>query len=400
LRNVFRRNERSANFRISSPDETTSNRVKAVFEATGRAWMLPILETDEYLAAGGRVLEMLSEHACEGWMEAYTLTGRHGLFICYEAFVQIADSMASLHAKWLKMASEVAWRAPVPSLNYLLTSHVWRQDQDGYSHQGPGFINTLLTKKRAIVRIYLAPDANTLLVAIEQALASRDRINVIIAGKHEAPQWLSLRDAREHVARAASEWTWASSARGEEPELVLAAAGDVPTIETVAAVMLLREAVPDLRVRVVNVVDLRALDRTAPHALEHAAFGALFGETLPVVFAFHGYPGAVHGRGDRPGRLPMSSRGKHGRASRSRRVRKRRDRRLADGGPRTGRAGSLCPWVRRTRIASQRPATASADARRPTRHGPWSTPSLSRAVAGAQLPTPLETRRGAVRDHS
>ena len=291
MRDAVAPNAATANLRFFCPDEFASNRMDAVYEATTRAWMLPRAPTDTNLAPHGRVIEILSETCCEGWLEAYVLTGRHGLFVSYEAFVRIAASMASLHGKWLKMAHEIVWRPDLPSLNYVLSSHVWRQDQDGYSHQGPGFIGTLLDAKRSTVRIYLACDANVLLVCAERALESRNKINVIIAGKHRAPQWLTLSEAREQLAKGALRWEWASD---DAPDVVLAAAGDVPTIETLAAAMLLREHVPALRVAVVNLVDLLVLDLTAGGALSEKAFVALFPDGVPVIVAFHGYAGVVH----------------------------------------------------------------------------------------------------------
>jgi len=292
MRDAVAPNAANANLRFFCPDEFASNRMDAVYAATPRAWMLPRVATDTNLAPHGRVIEILSETCCEGWLEAYVLTGRHGLFVSYEAFVRIAASMASLHGKWLKMAHDVAWRPDVPSLNYVLSSHVWRQDQDGYSHQGPGFIGTLLDAKRTTARIYHACDANVLLVCAERALESRNKINVIIAGKHPAAQWLTLAQAREQVAHGAQRWVWASD--DGKPDVVLAAAGDVPTIETLAATMLLREHVPGIRVAVVNVVDLLVLDHAAPGALSEAAFSALFPAGVPVIMAYHGYPSVVH----------------------------------------------------------------------------------------------------------
>ncbi len=292
MRDAVAPNSANANLRFFCPDEFASNRMDAVYEATPRAWMLPRIATDTNLAARGRVIEILSETCCEGWLEGYVLTGRHGLFVSYEAFVRIATSMASLHGKWLKMAHDVAWRPDVPSLNYVLSSHVWRQDQDGYSHQGPGFIGTLLDAKRTTARIYHACDANVLLVCAERALESRNKINVIIAGKHPAPQWLSLAGAREQLDAGAMRWAWASD--DGIPDVVLAAAGDVPTIEVLAAAMLLREHVPHLRVAVVSVVDLLVLDRSAPESLGESAFVALFPAGVPVIMGFHGYPSVVH----------------------------------------------------------------------------------------------------------
>jgi xylulose-5-phosphate/fructose-6-phosphate phosphoketolase len=292
MRDAVAPNAENANLRFFCPDEFASNRMDAVYAATPRAWMLPRIATDTNLAPHGRVIEILSETCCEGWLEGYVLTGRHGLFVSYEAFVRIAVTMANLHGKWLKMAHDVAWRPNVPSLNYVLSSHVWRQDQDGYSHQGPGFINALLDAKRTTVRIYHACDANVLLACAERALESRNKINVIIAGKHPAPQWLTIDQAREQLACGALRWAWASDAG--TPDVVLAAAGDVPTIEALAATMLLREHVPGIRVAVVNVVDLLVLDGGAPGALGDGAFAALFPAGVPVIVAYHGYASVVH----------------------------------------------------------------------------------------------------------
>lgn len=287
-------NRPARRFRFFCPDETESNRLDDLFEATDRVFVWPRTETDEHFGAEGQATEVLSEHLCQGWLEGYLLTGRHGLFACYEAFVTIIDSMAAQHAKWLKWSREVPWRAPIASLNYLLSSHSWRQDHNGYSHQGPGFINTLLTKKHEVVQVYLPPDANSLLYVAERCLRSRDQINLIIASKQEMPQWLNPEAAREHVDRGASTWAWASS--GGEPEVVLACAGDVPTKETLAAASLLQRDLPGLRVRVVNVVDLLRLDsgRGQAHGMQDEAFTDLFTESAHVVFAFHGYPRTIH----------------------------------------------------------------------------------------------------------
>ncbi len=295
LRDVFANDAGSRTFRLFSPDETSSNRLQAVFETTGRAWMLPTVASDEFLARDGRVMEILSEHCCEGWLEGYLLSGRHGVFACYEAFLTIVDSMMQQYAKWLKMAAETTWRKPVASLNYLVTSHVWEQDHNGYSHQGPSFINMLLTKKAAITRIYLPPDANCLLSVADHCLRSRGYINLVVASKKPMPQWLSMGDAMRHCAAGASEWDWASHG-GEDAEIVLASAGDVPTRETLAAAWLLRREAPDLRVRVVNVVDLYTMQspRDHPHGLQVERFAKLFGERTEVVFAFHGYPNVIH----------------------------------------------------------------------------------------------------------
>jgi len=295
LRDVFVNDRDARTFRLFCPDETSSNRLQAVFEATARAWMLPTVPSDEFLARDGRVMEILSEHCCEGWLEGYLLSGRHGVFACYEAFLTIIDSMMQQYAKWLKMAAETTWRRPVASLNYLVTSHVWEQDHNGYSHQGPSFINMLLTKKAAITRIYLPPDANCLLSTVDHCLRSRGYINLVVASKKPMPQWLSMEAARRHCAAGAAVWEWAGT-HDEDPDVILAAAGDVPTRETVAAAWWLRREVPDLRVRVVNVVDLYALQapRDHSHGLSDERFVELFGGASEVVFAFHGYPDVVH----------------------------------------------------------------------------------------------------------
>jgi xylulose-5-phosphate/fructose-6-phosphate phosphoketolase len=295
LREVMRSSADARNFRIFCPDETTSNRMEHVFEATSRAFLWPLVETDEFLSRGGRVMEVLSEHLCEGWLEGYLLTGRHGLFACYEAFIPIIDSMLNQYAKWLKVSRETPWRKPIASLNYLLTSHVWRQDHNGYTHQVPSFINNVVTKKSSVARIYLPPDANCLLSVADHCLRSRDYVNLIVASKQANPQWLDLKAAREHCARGASVWQWASNDDGR-PDVILAAAGDVPTTETVAAAWLLRKELPELRVRVVNVVDLFTLlsHNDHPHGLDEAAFVDIFTADAPVIFAFHGYPGVIH----------------------------------------------------------------------------------------------------------
>jgi xylulose-5-phosphate/fructose-6-phosphate phosphoketolase len=295
LRDVFAANATQRNFRLFCPDETSSNRLQAVFETTSRAWMLPVIPSDEYLARDGRVMEILSEHCCEGWLEGYVLSGRHGVFACYEAFLAIIDSMMMQYAKWIKMASETSWRAPVASLNYVITSHVWEQDHNGYSHQGPSFINMLLTKKSSLARIYLPPDANCLLSVADHCLRSRNYVNLIVSSKKPMPQWLTLDQARDHCARGAGVWRWAST-ESEHCHVVLAAAGDVPTREIIAAAWWLRRFAPELRVRVVNVVDLFAMQspRDHPHGLSDDDFDALFGADTPVVFAFHGYPNVIH----------------------------------------------------------------------------------------------------------
>ena len=297
LREVMRRNAATRNFRVFGPDETASNRLQDLFEATGRAWDAATLaDDDEHLSPDGRVMEILSEHTCQGWLEGYLLTGRHGLFNCYEAFIHIVDSMFNQHAKWLKTAREVEWRRPIASLNYLLTSHVWRQDHNGFSHQDPGFVDHVVNKKADTVRVYFPPDVNTLLFVTDHCLRSWDRINVIIAGKQPQPQWLDMNTAIKHCTQGIGIWEWASNDRGGEPDVVMACAGDVPTLETMAAVDLLRQHFPDLKVRVVNVVDLMTLQPKTqhPHGLTDNDFDALFTKDKPVIFAFHGYPTLIH----------------------------------------------------------------------------------------------------------
>jgi xylulose-5-phosphate/fructose-6-phosphate phosphoketolase len=294
LRDVMRRNP--DNFRIMGPDETASNRLSAVFEVTGRTWGAEILPTDEGLARDGRVMEVLSEHLCQGWLEGYLLTGRHGLFNCYEAFIHIVDSMFNQHAKWLKTTREIPWRRPIASLNYLLTSHVWRQDHNGFSHQDPGFIDHVMNKKAGIIRVYLPPDANTLLSVGDHCLRSRDYVNVIVAGKQPSLNYLSMDDAIVHCTRGIGIWPWASNDDGAEPDVVLGCAGDIPTLETLAAAAVLRERLPELRVRVVNVVDLMRLQPESehPHGLSDGEFDSLFTTSRPIVFAYHGYPWLIH----------------------------------------------------------------------------------------------------------
>lgn len=285
------------NFRLFGPDETASNRLSDVFDVTDRTWLEEIEPYDEQLSPDGRVMEILSEHQCQGWLEGYLLTGRHGLFNCYEAFIHIVDSMFNQHAKWLKVTRKLPWRQPISSLNYLLSSHVWRQDHNGYSHQDPGFMDHVANKKADIVRIYLPPDANTLLWVADHCLQTWDRINVIVAGKQPAPQWLSAEEAAAHCATGMGIWPWAGNEQdGTEPDVVMACAGDVPTMETLAAVDLLREYLPDLSVRVVNVVDIMALqtEEQHPHGLSEAAFDDIFTQNKPVIFAFHGYPSLIH----------------------------------------------------------------------------------------------------------
>jgi xylulose-5-phosphate/fructose-6-phosphate phosphoketolase len=294
LRDVVARNPTS--FRLMGPDETASNRLSDVFEATDRTWEAERLPGDDHLAPDGRVMEVLSEHLCQGWLEGYLLTGRHGLFNCYEAFIHIVDSMFNQHAKWLKVSREIPWRRPIASLNYLLSSHVWRQDHNGFSHQDPGFIDHVVNKKAEIVRVYLPPDANCLLSVADHCLRSRDYVNVIVAGKQPALDYLEMEEAIAHCARGIGIWEWAGTSGGSEPDVVLAAAGDVPTLEVVAAATLLRRELPDLRVRVVNVVDLMRLqpDSEHPHGLTDPEFDALFTDDRPVIFAYHGYPRLIH----------------------------------------------------------------------------------------------------------
>ena len=296
LRDVMRDNAATSNFRLFGPDETASNRLTAVFETTSRAWDAETVPDDDHLARDGRVMEILSEHTCQGWLEGYLLTGRHGLMSCYEAFIHIVDSMVNQHAKWLKTSREVEWRRPIASLNYLLTSHVWHQDHNGFSHQDPGFVDHVATKKADIVRVYFPPDANTLLHVTDHCLRSWDRINVIVAGKQPQPQWLSMDAAVKHCAQGIGIWEWASNDRGGDPDVVMACAGDTPTLETLAAVDLLRQQVPTLKVRVVNVVDLMTLQPRSqhPHGLTDSDFDALFTTSRPVIFAYHGYPALIH----------------------------------------------------------------------------------------------------------
>jgi len=284
------------NFRIMGPDETVSNRLGAVLEATNRTWEAQRLDSDDHLAPDGRVMEVLSEHLCQGWLEGYLLTGRHGLFNCYEAFIHIVDSMFNQHAKWLKVTREIPWRRPIASLNYLLSSHVWRQDHNGFSHQDPGFIDHVINKKAEIIRVYLPPDTNTLLSVADHCLRSRNYVNVIVAGKQPQLNYLSAEEAIVHCTRGLGIWEWASSDGDEEPDVVLACAGDVPTLETLAAAAILRRRLPDLRVRVINVVDLMRLepDSEHPHGLSDHEFDALFTSSQPTIFAFHGYPALIH----------------------------------------------------------------------------------------------------------
>jgi xylulose-5-phosphate/fructose-6-phosphate phosphoketolase len=297
LRDVMQRNHAAQNFRVMGPDETASNRLDALFEVTDRTWMAERLPEDEHLAADGRVMEILSEHTCQGWLEGYLLTGRHGFFSCYEAFIHIVDSMFNQHAKWLKVASqEIPWRRPIASLNYLLTSHVWRQDHNGFSHQDPGFIDHVVNKKASVIRVYLPPDANTLLYVADKCLRSRNFVNVIVAGKQPELQWLERDAAIKHASAGIGLWEWAGTDRGGEPDVVMACAGDVPTLETLAAVDLLRQHLPDLKVRVINVVDLMTLQpqEEHPHGLSDRDFDTLFTTDRPVIFVYHGYPWLIH----------------------------------------------------------------------------------------------------------
>ena len=296
MRDVMKLNAQNRSFRIFSPDETTSNRWNDVLDVTARMSSAEILESDSHVAADGRVMEMLSEHQCQGWLEGYLLTGRHGFFSCYEAFIHIIDSMFNQHAKWLKTCNDIPWRRPIASLNYLLTSHVWRQDHNGFSHQDPGFIDHVINKKPEVIRVYLPPDANTLLYVTDKCLRSRNFVNVIIAGKQPQPQWLSMDEAIRHCSEGVGIWSWASNDLEGEPDVVMACAGDVPTLETLAAVMLLREALPELKVRVVNVVDLMTLQPSYfhPHGLSDSDFDSIFTTNKPIIFAFHGYPWLIH----------------------------------------------------------------------------------------------------------
>ncbi len=296
VRDVLRLNAEQRNFRVFSPDETASNRWNAVFEVTSRESVAEILPTDDHVAPDGRVMEMLSEHQCEGWLEGYLLTGRHGMFSCYEAFIHIVDSMFNQHAKWLKVARHIPWRRPISSLNYMLTSHVWRQDHNGFSHQDPGFIDHVANKKADVIRVYLPPDANTLLSVTDHCLRSVNYVNVIVCGKQPAPQWLTMDQAIKHCTAGIGIWEWASNDAGSDPDVVMACAGDVPTLEVLAAVDLLRENVPELKIRVVNVVDLMKLQPESehPHGLAARDFDGLFTTSAPIIFAYHGYPWLIH----------------------------------------------------------------------------------------------------------
>ncbi|MEJ8568838.1 phosphoketolase family protein [Elongatibacter sediminis] len=297
LRDVMHQNEKTRNFRVFGPDETASNRLSALFEVTERTWIAEKHDDDDHLSPGGRVMEILSEHTCQGWLEGYLLTGRHGFFSCYEAFIHIVDSMFNQHAKWLKVTSqEIPWRRPIASLNYLLTSHVWRQDHNGFSHQDPGFIDHVVNKKADIIRVYLPPDANTLLCVADCCLRSQNLVNVIVAGKQMQHQWLEMDAAVKHCQAGAGIWPWASNDQGADPDVVMACAGDVPTLETLAAVSILRSLLPELKIRVVNVIDLMVLQprEAHPHGLSDQDFDALFTSDRPIIFAYHGYPWLIH----------------------------------------------------------------------------------------------------------
>jgi xylulose-5-phosphate/fructose-6-phosphate phosphoketolase len=297
LRDVMKLNMDNHNFRVMGPDETESNRLGALFEVTKRTWLGDIVPGDDHLSPDGRIMEILSEHTCQGWLEGYLLTGRHGFFSCYEAFIHIIDSMFNQYAKWLKVTGkEIPWRRPIASLNYLLTSHVWRQDHNGFSHQDPGFIDHVVNKKADIIRVYFPPDANCLLSVTNHCLQSRNYINVIVAGKHPQPQWLSMDAAVKHCSYGIGIWEWASNDQGMEPDVIMACAGDVPAIETLAAVDILRNLAPDLKVCVINVVDLMTLQdkNEHPHGLSHKEFDVLFTLDKPIIFAYHGYPWLIH----------------------------------------------------------------------------------------------------------
>ncbi len=297
LRDIMKQNLGQRNFRVFGPDETASNRLDSLFEVTSRTWLGHTIPEDEFLSPDGRVMEILSEHTCQGWLEGYLLTGRHGFFSCYEAFIHIVDSMFNQHAKWLKVAGhEIPWRRPIASLNYLLTSHVWRQDHNGFSHQDPGFIDHAVNKKADVIRVYLPPDANTLLCVADRCLRSRNLINVIVAGKQPELQWLDMESAIRHCATGIGIWEWASNDYGEEPDVVMACAGDVPTLETLAAIKFLRSHAPELKVRVINVVDLMTLQpkEEHPHGLSGGEFDSLFTTDKPIIFAYHGYPWLIH----------------------------------------------------------------------------------------------------------
>ena len=296
LRDIMKLNLESKNFRVMGPDETASNKLEALFEVTDRMFNAKIESSDEHLSPDGRVMEVLSEHLCQGWLEGYLLTGRHGFFSCYEAFIHIVDSMFNQHAKWLKTTRHIPWRRPIASLNYFLTSHVWRQDHNGFSHQDPGFIDHVVNKKSEIIRVYLPPDANTLLSVTDHCLRSQNYINVIIGGKHPALQYLNKDEALKHCTKGIGIWQWASNDQGSDPDVIMACAGDVPTLETLAAVDLLRQKIPELKIRVINVVDLMVLqpNQEHPHGLIDQEFDELFTLNKPIIFAFHGYPWLIH----------------------------------------------------------------------------------------------------------
>jgi xylulose-5-phosphate/fructose-6-phosphate phosphoketolase len=296
LRDVMKLNMQAKNFRVLAPDENASNRLGALYGVTDNEWMLPLLKTDEHLSPDGRVVEVLSEHMCQGMLEGYLLTGRHGFFSCYEAFIHIIDSMFNQHAKWLKVTRDIEWRRPIASLNYLLTSHVWRQDHNGFTHQDPGFIDHVVNKKADVVRVYLPPDANTLLSVGDHCLRSRHYVNVIVAGKQPALTWLDMKSAIAHCTNGIGIWSWASTDDNAEPDVVMACAGDIPTLETLAAVDLLRQHFPDLKIRVINVVDLMTIQPSTehPHGLSDRDFDSMFTIDKPVIFAYHGYPWLIH----------------------------------------------------------------------------------------------------------
>lgn len=296
IRDVMERNMDTRNFRIFSPDENASNRWGSVFEVTDRVFLGERLDSDDHISADGRVMEMLSEHQCQGWLEGYLLTGRHGFFNCYEAFIHIIDSMFNQHAKWLKVCQDIPWRRSIASLNYLLSSHVWRQDHNGFSHQDPGFIDHVVNKKAEIIRVYLPPDANCLLSVTEHCLKSRDYVNVIVAGKQPSLQWLDMDSAIKHCTAGIGMWEWASNDQGTEPDVVMACCGDVPTLETLAAVDILRQELPELKVRVINIVNLMTLqpETEHPHGLSDKKFDVMFTTDKPIIFAFHGYPWLIH----------------------------------------------------------------------------------------------------------
>ena len=297
IRDIFELNEENKNFRIFGPDESMSNRLYKVFETQNRDWNAGLLDTDDCLARNGRIMDgMLSEHMCEGWLEGYLLTGRHGFFASYEAFIRIVDSMAAQHAKWLKVCNQLSWRQPIASLNFILTSNVWQQDHNGFTHQDPGFLDHLANKKADVVRMYLPPDANCLLSCFDHCIKSKNYVNAIVASKHPSKQWLTMEQAVKHCTQGISVWEWASNDQNEEPDLIMACCGDTPTLETLAATTILRDAMPELKIRVINVVDLFKLesDSRHPHGLSDREYDALFTKDTPVIFAFHGYPTLIH----------------------------------------------------------------------------------------------------------